>query len=202
MYNLCICSSLFACSSACNEHAMMVYVYREVDRIGCCTENGSLSSQMFTTYMVQVLLSVILSAPSLPPSLPPSSSPPSLLSTSPPPLLSLPSSPPPLFSPHRTTQFASQYAPDASILSNSSISATPATMMGGLPQTVIPSSAFYDPHLSGQGLGHLEMGHSAGHATMTHSTRAHPETVSGSFRSGNLFPVVNRSTLLYDNASN
>ena len=157
----------------------MVCMCRGVDRIGSCTENGSLASQMFTTYMVQVLLSVILSAPSLPPSLPPflfTFLPTSLLS------LSLFLSPP-----HRTTQFASQYAPDASILSNSSISATPATMMGGLPQTVIPSSAFYDPHLSGQGLGHLEMGHSAGHATMTHSTRAHPETVSGWFRSGHFF---------------
>jgi regulatory factor X 1/2/3 len=79
--------------------------------------------------------------------------------------------------PHRTTQFGTQYAQDVSVLSNTSISAAQATMMGGLPHTVVPSTAYYETHhLSGQSLGHLEMGPS-GHSSMAHTTRAHPETI-------------------------
>lgn len=59
-----------------------------------------------------------------------------------------PSLPPPVS--FRTTQFGTQYAQDVSVLSNSGISAAQATMMGGLPHTVVPSTAYYEPHhLSG-----------------------------------------------------
>lgn len=51
---------------------------------------------------------------------------------------------------NRTTQFGPQYAQDVSVLSNTSISGAPATMMGGLSHTVVPSTAYYEPHhLSG-----------------------------------------------------
>jgi regulatory factor X 1/2/3 len=50
-------------------------------------------------------------------------------------------------------------------------------MMGGIPHTVVPSTAYYETHhLSGQGLGHLEMG-PTNHMSMAHTTRAHPETI-------------------------
>ncbi|CAI8055731.1 Transcription factor RFX3 [Geodia barretti] len=52
-------------------------------------------------------------------------------------------------------------------------------MMGGIPHTVVPSTAYYRQtanHLSGQGLGHLEMG-PTNHMSMAHTTRAHPETI-------------------------
>jgi len=75
----------------------------------------------------------------------------------------------------RSGQFVSPYLTEASGLPQSSGTIGTSTMMG-LPQQL--TGAYYDPTQQMQaGMTHVSMPHTGDHH-MTHSTRAHPQTVS------------------------